>query len=163
MPRRIFSTIIHKKGSLPYHTYSISYDKLLSKIFSVTPWVCTHQIALKYLIHHPSSQAVTHHLKTIKSILKKVQRFLSTKRLGAGCKNIYLFTYNIDTILLNPLIIKNSPFFVNFPLINYHIHYSYTLNIQLLCHRHIFTMFLCCSLIHHIHSDHYPYNQQYEA
>ena len=48
---------------------------MLRQIFSVTPGVCSHQISLQHMIHHPSSQDVLHHLIKIKSLLKKGQYF----------------------------------------------------------------------------------------
>ena len=68
--------IIHTKRSLPYHTYRISYHKLLSQIIRVSPGVCRHQISLQHIIHHPSPQVVSHYLTTIKLLLKKVNFFI---------------------------------------------------------------------------------------
>ena len=53
---------------------------MLSLILSVTPFVCTHQISMQNLIHHPSAQAVSNHLRAIQYLLKKVQ-FLSWKTI----------------------------------------------------------------------------------
>ena len=64
-----------QKWSLPYHTYRMSLQKSLSQIFSVTPWVCIYQISLQHLIHHPSSQAVSHQLISIQWLLKRIQLF----------------------------------------------------------------------------------------
>ena len=66
---------IHKKWSLPYHTYRINNHKLLSQIFSVTTRVCPHQISMQHMINHHSAQAVAHHLRSIKLLLKKNQYF----------------------------------------------------------------------------------------
>ena len=67
--------IIHKKWSLPYHTYRISHQKLLSQICNVNKGVCNNQISLQYMIHILSEQAVANFLRAIQKILKKVQVF----------------------------------------------------------------------------------------
>ena len=64
-----------QKWYLLYHTYRIINQKLLSQIFIITTGVCTHHISMQHLIHHHLAQAVAHHLKAIKLILKKVQYF----------------------------------------------------------------------------------------
>ena len=65
-----------KQWSIPYHTYRISHQKLVSQIFSITPGVCPNQISLQYLIHHPILQSVAHHLRAIKLLLRNVQFFM---------------------------------------------------------------------------------------
>ena len=69
--RRLLLTIICTRWSLPFR-----HQKLYSRIFSVTQGICTHQISLQHQIYLPSAQSVAHHLKEIKSTLKRVQCFL---------------------------------------------------------------------------------------
>ena len=71
--------------------------------------------------------------------------------------------YIMDTILYDPSIYCLLHIFDFYHWIINCMHSLDILDIQLLFHHHNYTMFQCCSLIHHIHSVPDPYHYLYET
>ena len=75
--------------------------------------------------------------------------FPCNKRVGALCNNVFFNIWYWHKPIWS-IQDKFLPIFVHYQLINYHIHLSDILNIELFWHHKNSTMFLCCSIMHHI-------------